>query len=89
MLLLEIEHAMPAKNRIKIYLNAVLQVSGYTVDHTTGVVTFSVAPGAGVAVSSDFDFDVPVRFDTDLLSVRADGPGIYVWDAIPIVELRQ
>lgn len=79
----------PVTGTVKIYLNAVLQMSGYTVDHTTGVVTFSAAPGAGVVVSSDFDFDVPVRFDTDLLSVRADGPGIYVWDAIPIVELRQ
>jgi uncharacterized protein (TIGR02217 family) len=51
-------------------------------------VTFSAAPGAGVIVSSDFDFDVPVRFDTDTLAVRADGPGFFVWDAIPIVEIR-
>lgn len=48
----------------------------------------SAAPGAGVIVSSDFDFDVPVRFDTDTLAVRADGPGFFVWDSIPIVEIR-
>lgn len=78
----------PVSGTVKIYLNSVLQGSGYSVDHTTGVITFSSAPGAGVIVSSDFDFDVPVRFDTDTLAVRADGPGFFVWDAIPIVEIR-
>jgi uncharacterized protein (TIGR02217 family) len=78
----------PVTGTVKIYLNAVLQVSGFSVDLTTGIVTFSSAPGAGVIVSADFDFDVPVRFDTDTLAVRADGPGIFVWDAIPIVEIR-
>jgi uncharacterized protein (TIGR02217 family) len=66
----------------------VVQGSGFTVDLTTGIVTFSSAPGAGVVVSADCDFDVPARFDTDTLAVRTDGPGIYVWDSIPIVELR-
>lgn len=82
------EISKPVSGTVKIYLNSVLQGSGYSVDHTTGVVTFTVAPGAGVIVSSDFDFDVPARFDTDALLVRADGPGIFVWDAIPIVEIR-
>lgn len=78
----------PVTGTVKIYLNAVLQGAGFSVDLTTGIVTFSAAPGAGVIVSADFDFDVPVRFDTDTLAVRADGPGIFVWDAIPIVEIR-
>jgi uncharacterized protein (TIGR02217 family) len=78
----------PVSGTVKIYLNAVLQGSGFTVDLTTGIVTFSSAPGAGVVVSADCDFDVPARFDTDTLAVRQDGPGIYVWDSIPIVELR-
>lgn len=82
------EISKPVSGTVKIYLNSVLQGSGFSADHTTGLVTFTVAPGAGVIVSSDFDFDVPVRFDTDALLVRADGPGIFVWDAIPIVEIR-
>lgn len=78
----------PVSGTVKIYLNAVLQSSGYSVDHNTGIVTFSSAPAGGVVVSADFDFDVPSRFDTDQISVRADGPGIFVWDSIPIVEIR-
>lgn len=78
----------PVAGTVKIYLNGVLQSSGYTLDLTTGVVTFSTPPANGVAVSADYEFDVPVRFDTDVLAVRADGPGLFVWDAIPIVELR-
>ena len=78
----------PVSGTVKIYLNGVLQGSGYSVDLTTGIVTFSSAPGNTVVVSADFDFDVPGRFDTDTLAVRTDGPGIYVWDAIPVVEIR-
>ena len=78
----------PVSGTAKIYLNSVLQSVGFGVDYTTGLVTFAVAPSVGVIVSADFDFDVPVRFDTDTLAVRVDGPGIFVWDAIPIVEIR-
>jgi len=78
----------PVNGTVKIYLNSILQSSGYTLDLATGIVTFAVAPTAGVVVSADFEFDVPVRFDTDAIAVRADGPGFFVWDAVPIVELR-
>ena len=30
------------------------------------------APGAGVAITEGFEFDVPVRFDTDMLDVTLD-----------------
>lgn len=78
----------PVSGTVAIYLNSVLQSSGYTLNLTTGIVTFSVAPANGVAVSADYEFDVPVRFDTDKLAARAEGPNIYVWDSIPIVETR-
>ena len=78
----------PVSGTVKIYLNSILQSSGFTIDHATGMVTFSSAPANGVLVNADFDFDVPVRFDADQLAVRIDGPGQYLWDAIPIVEIR-
>lgn len=37
----------------------------YTVDATTGLISFVVAPGNGVAVTADCQFHIPVRFDSD------------------------
>ena len=78
----------PVAGTVNIYLNSVLQSSGFTLDTTTGLVTFTAAPALGVLVGADFQFDVPARFDTDNLAARADSPGLFIWDAIPIVEIR-
>ena len=45
------------------------------IDHTTGVVTFLPGhiPAAGAAVTAGFEFDVPVRFDTDQLEINLQG----------------
>jgi uncharacterized protein (TIGR02217 family) len=73
---------------LKVYLNAVLQSSGYTVNYATGEITFTTAPGSGVAVTADFEFDVPVRFDTDQLDAAIDDFGTRSWSDIPLVEVR-
>lgn len=73
---------------MKVYLNAVLQSSGYTVNYATGEITFTTAPGSGVAVTADFEFDVPVRFDTDQLDAAIDDFGTRSWSDIPLVEVR-
>jgi hypothetical protein len=73
---------------LKIYLNAVLQSSGFTMDYTTGIVTFATAPGAGVVVTADFEFDVPVRFDTDYLDPSIDDFGTRSWESITLIELK-
>ena len=56
-------------------------MSGWTVDTTTGVVTFTAAPAGGVIVRAGFEFDVPVRFDTDKLvdtcGTGGDGMNIF------------
>jgi uncharacterized protein (TIGR02217 family) len=46
----------------------------YTLNATTGIVTFTAGniPTAGQAVTAGFEFDVPVRFDTDELSINLD-----------------
>ena len=80
-------------NTVKLYLAGVLQSSGYTLDATTGVITFTTAPGAGVTVSADFQFHHAVRFDTDDLAAQieesdlANGP-IVSWNSIPLIGVR-
>jgi len=60
----------------------------YTVDYTTGLVTFAHPPDADAQVTAGFEFDVPVRFDTDttqnsVAAFRAGDP-----PSMPIVEVR-
>lgn len=78
----------PVSSSVAVYLDGAAAESGWSLDDSTGVVTFDVAPGGGVAVTADFEFDVPVRFDTDRLEVRLDGGGAGNWSNIPLVELR-
>jgi hypothetical protein len=59
------------------------------VDTTTGSVTFTTAPGAGVAITAGFEFDVPVRFDTDMLDVTLDLERLGSITSIPLVEIRR
>jgi uncharacterized protein (TIGR02217 family) len=79
----------PVSGTVKIYLNGTLQSSGYSVNYTTGIITFITAPSSGVVITADFEFDVPVRFDTDQanisISLPNSGGG---WVEIPIVEIR-
>jgi len=78
----------PVMGTVNIYLNGVLQGSGWSVNTVTGLVTFSSAPGYGVAVAADFEFDVPVRFDTDRLSASLESYGSYSWNDVPLLEVR-
>lgn len=79
----------PVTGTVRIYLNGVEQFSGFTVGVTTGIVTFTVAPGAGVAVTATYEFDIPARFDTDQLKVNIQGYEAFIGDAINIVEIRE
>lgn len=78
----------PVSGSISIYKAGVLQSSGYSVSTTTGILTFNTAPANGVAITASFEFDVPVRFDTDRLSASLESYGIGSINDIPLVEVR-
>jgi uncharacterized protein (TIGR02217 family) len=73
---------------VQVYLDGTLQLSGWPVDTTTGLVTFRTAPTMGVEVTADFEFDVPVRFDTDHMAVTIESYRLHAWQQIPIVEFK-
>lgn len=52
---------LPVAGTVKAAINGV-ETTDFTVDTTTGIVTFNVAPGNGLAVQGGCEFDVPVRF---------------------------
>ena len=60
----------------------------FSVDTATGIVTFAVAPAAGAAVTAGFEFDVPVRFDTDVIEVNVAAFEAGEIPPIPVVEVR-
>lgn len=79
----------PVSGTVKVALAGVTQASGWTVNLSTGTVSFTVAPGSGVAVTAGFEFDVPVRFDTDLLDVTLQFERLGTIPSIPMTELRE
>jgi uncharacterized protein (TIGR02217 family) len=61
--------------------------TAFTVVGSTGVVTTASAYAPGTVLTAGFEFDVPVRFDTDVLDLRHEffqGASI----PIPLVEIR-
>ena len=60
----------------------------FTVDHQTGQITFSAAPEPGATISTGYEFDVPVRFDTDRIAVSVSSFQAGEMPQIPVVEVR-
>jgi uncharacterized protein (TIGR02217 family) len=69
--------------------SAKTETTHYTVNYATGVITFtgSNIPTAGQAVTCGYEFDVPVRFDTDELSVNFENYGAAA-ASVPLIELK-
>ena len=78
----------PVAGTVDIYVDSVLQTSGVSVDTTTGIVTFTTAPAGAEVITADFEFDVPVRFDTDEMAVSMDSFDAGNWSSIPLIEVR-
>lgn len=66
----------------------------YTLDETTGVITFAVAPLASHIITADYQYHIPIRFDLDQLQkqfvtgVNAPGGALVTVTGIALVELR-
>ena len=81
--------AKPVTGTVRVALGAVEQTSGWTLDATTGVVTFTSAPSNGVIVRAGFEYDVAVRFDTDMMDVTLDIERLGSIASIPLLEIRR
>jgi uncharacterized protein (TIGR02217 family) len=63
------------------------ETTAFTLDTVTGQLTFDAAPANGTAITAGFEFDTPVRFDTDSLSVNLSHFAAGEIPSIPIVEI--
>lgn len=60
----------------------------FTVNVETGEVTFTLPPDLGTRVTAGFEFDVPVRFDSDLIQTSVASFQAGDVPNVPIVEIR-
>ena len=84
--------AKPVAGSVRVAVNGTEAVEGtdFSVDSTTGLVTFLAGhvPAGGAAITAGFLFDVPVRFDTDYLEVDLSAFAAGAIPKIPLLEIR-
>lgn len=62
---------------------------GWSLDDTTGRVTFVTPPAVGAQITMGCEFDVPVRFDTDVIQVSVASFQAGDVPKVPVIEVRQ
>lgn len=74
--------------RIGIEQDELRETVDFDLDGSTGLISFAHPPAEGMAVVAGFEFDVPVRFDTDriLTSIASFQAGDV--PNVPVVEVR-
>lgn len=80
----------PVSGTLVVRLNGVVQTltTHYTINYSTGIITFVTPPSAAVVITVDCEFDVPVRFDVDALDVTLQWVEAGSVQSIPLIELR-
>lgn len=79
--------AKPVAGTARVAVDGI-ETTAFTVDATTGVVTFDTPPGVGAVLTAGFEFDVPVRFDADRIDVTLESFEAGRIVAVPLIELR-
>lgn len=80
----EREITKPVAGTVKLYKDSILQASGWSVDTSTGIITTALTG----TLTVDYEFDIPVRFDTDELALSIDSFDAGSWSSIPLIEVR-
>ena len=79
---------VPGTFRLAIAGDPKVEGVDFTLDATTGLVTFPTPPGVGALITAGYEFDVPVRFDTDRLQASVATFRAGEVPSVPVVELR-
>jgi len=79
---------LPDKNNLVIALNGFPVLSeDVTFDTQSAEVVLTTPPLSGTMVTAGFEFDVPVRFDTDQLDIALEAFGAGQLINIPLIEV--
>lgn len=78
----------PVAGSVRLGADGVEITAGFSVDSETGVIRFDSPPAAGTAISAGFEFDVPVRFESDALDLSAETFKAGAVADIGLIEIR-
>lgn len=80
----------PVAGTVRVAIEDDPKVEGFefSVETAMGTVTFEVPPPRGARVTAGFEFDVPVRFDTDRIQVSVASFQAGDMPNVPVVEIR-
>lgn len=80
----------PVAGTVQIAVAGDAKIEGleFSVNVETGEVTFTLPPDLGTRVTAGFEFDVPVRFDTDAIQTSVASFQAGDVPAVPVVEIR-
>lgn len=76
----------PVAASMIVAINAV-QTSAWTVEETTGLLTFATPPASGAVLAAAGEFDRMVRFGADTLPLTCVAPGVFRSATIELVEV--
>lgn len=82
----------PVSNTTTIQVAGVDQLTGWTLNTTTGIITFNSPPTGNITAS--FEFDVPVRFEQDKFDHRFDaadpdnGDALFYVSTLSVIEVK-
>lgn len=77
----------PVAGTVRVAIDG-LEVANATVDPASGAITMPAPPITGQSVTAGFEFDVPVRFGSDLLEINLAAFEAGEIPSIPILEVQ-
>ena len=79
----------PVAGTVRVAADGAARAEGadWTCDWESGVVSFASPPADGASVTAGFEFDVPVRFDTDRLSISLATFEAGQAPEVPVIEV--
>ena len=77
----------PVQNTVRITING-KQTNDYAINYNKGKIRFNHNLDNGSIIEASFEFDVPVRFDLDVLEAKIDNFNTYSCDGIILKEIK-
>jgi uncharacterized protein (TIGR02217 family) len=84
----------PVVGSVSIFVDEILETQNWVINHSTGVISRNTPAPNGSLIRADFEFDVPVWFDSDQIGFnlqgydKDSGDAIYRLESLFVVEQR-